>query len=398
MACPPVMTGKDFLAGTLAHVDCQAQTLGSYGYFALAQPGSVASLVMTGLLTLFVGLFGFRLLFGPPPSSGDAVRDLLKVGIVLTLALSWPAWRTLVYDIALQAPAEITGSISPSSLPSSSGFADRLQNVDTGLIALTVQGTGRNVGELTEDTAPPAGFRGVALEDDTGFATARIIFLSGTIGSLAIVRLAAGLLLALTPLAAGLLLFEATRGLFSGWLKGLVLTVLGSVGITVVLAAEIALLEPWLEDALRVRELGYATPAAPTELLALTAAFALALFGMLILLGRVAFQSGWSSLASIPAFARASSAPARVPELTTHTANPPATVPSRAFLLSERVATTVRQEEQVRFLSAGSPHSMTGTASPGESLARPGSHANDTGGRRSTLRVSAAAARRDARS
>lgn len=398
MACPPVLTGKDFLAGTLVHIDCQAQALGSYGYLALVQPGSMASLVMTGLLTLFVGLFGVRLLLGPAPNSGDVVRDLLKVGIVLTLALSWPAWRTLVYDVTLKAPAEIAGKIAPSTLPFGSGFAARLQNVDTGLIALTVRGTGRNTGELREEMAPPAGFRGVALEDDTGFAAARLIFLSGTIGSLAIVRLAAGLLLALTPLAAGLLLFEATRGLFSGWLRGLVLTVLGSVGITVVLATELALLEPWLQDALRLRELGYATPAAPTELLALTAAFALALSGMLILLGKVAFQSGWPNFVLMQFPARSSSGSKQASEQAIPAATAPMPAPSRAFLLAERMAVTVRQEEQVRIGGARSPRHSSAIPSADGLLARPGPHANDTGGRRSQLRVSAAAARRDRRS
>jgi len=400
MACPSVLTGKDFLAGTLTHLDCQAQTLGSYGYAALSQPGSIMSLMMTGLLTLFVGLFGVRLLFGPVPQPGDAVREFLKVGIVLTLALSWPAWRTVVYDLTLKGPAEIAGSIASPSLPytSGGGFAARLQNIDTGLIALTVRGTGRNTGELTEETAPPAGFRGIALEDDTGFSSARLIFLSATIGSLAVVRLAAGLLLALTPLAAGLLLFEATRGVFSGWLRGLLLTMLGSLGITIVLAAELALLEPLLEDALRLRELGYATPSAPTELLALTAGFALALVGILALLSKVAFQHGWPSINSLSHFSHHSFAPNYVSghdgQTTMLLPEPP---PSRAFLLSERMALTVRQEERVRVGSSHLRSTPAGLASDPELQTGPGTHAHDAGGPRSGRRVSAVAARRDAR-
>jgi type IV secretion system protein VirB6 len=401
VACPPVLTGKDFLASTLAHIDCQAQTLGSHGYLTLTQPGSMASVAMLGLLTLFVGLFGFRLLFGPGLNSGDLVRDLLKVGIVLTLAISWPAWRTLLYDVTLKGPAEIAGRISPPSLPyrGSGGFAARLQNIDTGMIALTVRGTGRNVGALTEDTAPPAGFRGIALEDDTGFASSRLIFLSATIGSLAIVRFAAGLLLALTPLVAGLLLFDATRGLFSGWIRGLALTALGSVGITVVLAAELAVLEPWLQDALRLRELGYATPAAPTELLALTAAFALALLGMLLLLGKVAFQRGWPSLAALPVSVRPSSGVEQSHQQSAPAALLSPAAPSRAFLLSERVAMTVRQEGHARTAhSPGSPDQPSATGAFGEPLIGQGGHARLSGGSRSFHRVSAAAARRDARS
>lgn len=398
MACPTILTGKDFLAGTLAHIDCQAQTLGSYGFAALAQPGSVASLAMTGLLTLFVGLFAVRLMFGPAPGAGDIVQDLLKVGIVLTLALSWPAWRTMIYDVTLKAPAEIAASIAPPSLSYGSDFDARLQNVDTGFIALTVRGTGRNIGELTDGTAPPAGFRGVALEDETGFAMARLIFLSGTIGSLAIVRLAAGLLLALTPLAAGLLLFNATRGLFSGWLRGLVLTVIGSVGITVVLATQLALLEPLLTDALRLREFGYATPAAPTELVALTAGFALALFGILILLGKVAFQRGWPDRMTLSMAPRLALASPQAAEQSPQILLSGSPAPSRAFVLSDRMASTVRNEQRATISGPGSVHYGADGAPASELLTSSGRTPKETGGRRSSGRVSAAAARRDARS
>src|SRR5690606_8042858 len=122
----------------------------------------------------------------------------------------------------------------------------------------------------------------------------RTVYLGSVIGSLAILRIAGGLLLALAPLMAGLLLFDFAKGLFSGWLRGLVLVAMGSLGITLLLAVEVAVMEPWLVDALGRRSLGYATPNAPTELLALALAFAVAAAGLLVLLGKVAFQNSWS--------------------------------------------------------------------------------------------------------
>lgn len=297
MACAAIVTGDRFLSRTLEHIDCQAQLLGSFGYQALGQPGSLASTVVTGLLTLFIAIIGLRFLFGPGPGARDLVYDVLKVGIVLTLAFSWPAFRTVIHDVAIAGPAEIASGIAtPGIGDTSAGFVERLQRVDSTIIAFTEIGTGRTTGKLLGDGAASPTYAGTALQDDGAFGWSRLLYLAGTIGSVGLLRLIAGLLLALAPLAAGLLLFEATRGLFAGWLRGLVLSVLGAVGVSVVLAVELAILEPWLADAVRVRGLGYGVPSAPIELFAITLAFALIQAGVIWLLAKVAFTRGWPSL------------------------------------------------------------------------------------------------------
>jgi type IV secretion system protein VirB6 len=293
-ACASVTTGDQFLAATLDHLDCQAQALGSFGFQSLATLGSPASLALTGLLTLFIALFALRLLLGDRIGARDAVGGVLKIGIVLTLATSWPAFRVLAYDTLLLGPAEIAASITPSSLPDTgAGFTERLQGIDTGIASLTLAGTGRQTGSLALEQRRDDAFRTIAMEDETGFGWGRTVYLGSVIGSLAILRIAGGLLLALAPLMAGLLLFDFARGLFAGWLRGLVLVALGSLGMTLLLAVEVAVMKPWLADALQRRSLGYATPSAPTELLALTLAFAIAGLGLLVLLGKVAFQYAW---------------------------------------------------------------------------------------------------------
>lgn len=294
MACPAIITGNQFLLRVLTHIDCQAQVIGSYGYQALGQPGSLASTLMTGLLTLFVAIYGLRLLFGPTPGARDIVFDVLKVGIVLTLAFSWPVFRTLVYDVTLKGPGEIAGVIGGGS--AAPGFAERLQAADNSMVRLTEIGMGRNTGQFLSEQGPGANFAGTALQDESSLGLARLSYLSGVIGSLALLRIAAALLLALTPLVAGLLLFSPSRGLAAGWSRGLVLTMAGSLGAALVLWVELSILEPWLADALRVRGLGYATPSAPTELLAITLAFTLVQFAMIWLLARVAFYRGWPTM------------------------------------------------------------------------------------------------------
>lgn len=291
MACPTVLTGDQFLTRVLIHIDCQAQSLGTFGYQSLAQPGSLASIVVSGLLTLFIALFGIRLLFGPMPGMRDVVSDVLKIGIILTLAFSWPAFHTLVHDVVLDGPAEISARIAPNDLGGADMMA-RLQAVDNAILALTQSGTGRTTGALLDGES----FRSVTLNDESGFAWSRLLWLAGVIGVFGLTRLLAGILLAFAPLAAALLLFEQTRGLFSGWLRGLIFAIVASVGTSLVLAVEISTIAPWLSDALRIRQLGYATPAAPTELVAMTLGFAVIQAGMVFVLAKVAFTRGWLSL------------------------------------------------------------------------------------------------------
>lgn len=294
MSCPAIITGDRFLTRVLMHIDCQAQIVGSYGYQSLGEPGSMASTMVAGLLTLFVALFGIRLLFGPPPGMRDVVLDFVRIGIVLTLAFSWPAFRTLIHDVVVDGPASIATRIAaPGMEVGGAGFVANLQAADDAMLDLTRSGTGRNTGAFIDADAPGGSFASTALADESGYAWSRLAWLAGIIGVYGLLRLLAGLLLALAPLAAGLLLFEHTRGLFSGWLRGLVLALVGTIGATLVLGVELAAIGPWLVDALRVRQLGYATPAAPTELLAMTTGFAIVQVGMLAILARVSFTQGW---------------------------------------------------------------------------------------------------------
>ena len=122
MACPAIITGDQFLSRTLAHIDCQAQLLGSYGYAALGEPGGAASTFMAGMLTLFVALYGVRLLFGPTPGARDVVLDAVKVGIVLALAFSWPIFRTQFQCLDLTLSTSLVWVLCSQFCPSSNAI------------------------------------------------------------------------------------------------------------------------------------------------------------------------------------------------------------------------------------------------------------------------------------
>lgn len=400
MSCGAIQTGNHFLGAVLSHIDCQAQAIGAYGYGALADPGSPVAVLLLAALTLFIALFGFRLMFGEAPAGRDLVGDVIKIGIVLTLATSWPAWRAVAYDTVLSAPAQLAGTIGgASSLPGSrNDLTQRLDSADQGIVALTAFGTGRLTGGVVGSTDLGDSTRGIALADQSGFGWGRVAFLAGTIGPLAVVRLSAGILLTLAPLMAALLLFAGTRDIFFGWLRALGACALGAVSLALVYAVELAMLESWLRDALGQREAGVLTPAAPTELLVLALAFAAIAWGALGLVVRVTFfaMPGWQRLAAQLADGSARSARSAFAAEPVLAGVP--SEPARAQRVVDAVAQTMRREER---LAERSQHLASGAFAgraisvTTEAAAPLQSEALGSSYRRTHRRNSAAASKRD---
>ena len=347
MVCTPVTTGNRFLAEAMAHIDCQAQAIGAYGYGALADPGSAVSIALTGMFTIFIAIFGYRLMVGEEMRTRGIVGDMLKVGIVLTLATSWPAWRTLGYDVAMKAPGELASSIAGASrLPGGTGdMVSRLQAADDAIVILTVYGTGRTMGGTTRSETIGDRFEGIAVTDREGLADGRMAYLAGILAPFALVRLGAGFLLALAPLMAGLLLFAGTRDLFFGWLRGLGALALGSAALSILHGVQLAILEPWLRDALALRTAQVLTPSAPTELSVVTFVFMVVSFALLFVIGKI-FSFGGFGLSGLWTQLQPAHAPA---------SNRPSTAvfpigdreaPHRALLIAESVSQTLRREER----------------------------------------------------
>lgn len=402
MSCPAIETGHNFLGAMLTHIDCQAQTIGSYGYGALANPGSPIAAMQLALLTIFVALFGLRLMLGSAPAGKDLVGDFLKLGIVLTIATSWPAWRTLGYDLVLSGPSQIASSVGGASgLPGSGNNLNaRLQNADDGIVSITMFGTGRLTGGISNGADLGDSTRGIALADQSGFAWGRVLFLAGTIGPLAIVRLSAGILLALAPLLAGMLLFAGTRDIFLGWLRALGACALGALVLTLIYGTELAILESWLGDALGQREANALTPSAPTELLVTTLAFSLVSFGALALVVKLMFftSPGLSRLFSDES-RKAELRALSEPNMRSHVSGASGEQ-TRAQQLADTVAYSVRREGQI--LDPPAPGERTavvrGAMAAVQQSGPAGREALGSNYRRSYRRNSAAAGRRDASS
>jgi len=402
--CDSVPMPEAFAPSLLRFLDCQAQVIGTEGYRALAAPGSTASVLLTGMVTLLIAFLGYRMLLGQTPTVREGVLTFVKIGLVLLLATSWPAYQLLVYDVILRSPAEFAAAIGgATSLPGSGGgLIERIDGVDRALTILAIEGVG----------APPIGADGlprmaaVAPPPFLGFDSfavgfARVIFLVSTVAAFAVVRVAAGLLLALAPLFAAFLLFDGTRGLFEGWIKALIGTALASLAISVALGLSLAYLEPWLANLLARRASGLDIVGTPAQLLAASTIFAIALACAAYLFARVALAL------RIPAWMRPSHG-ARVdgraaqPDVSRPIAEPRASVAgrSRAAAIADAIAISQRRDLTASEVAGGprAVHIARGIAQrdagEGRAAARSSTHAV----RRTRRRLSAHSTARDRRS
>lgn len=288
-ACVPISSGSAFLKSTLDYLDCAGQQLGASGYQALAGPGSIIGQLVLTMLTLFIAWQGFRMMFGRMPDMGTAVLAVAKIGFVLMLVSSWPAVRTLFYDTSFNGPGELQRSMNA---PSSPRIEDRLQRVDDGIVALTSWGTGKldiRAGRTAEGQPAASSFSGVAVADNLALGAARLAYLVGVLMTFGLLSLLAGVLIAALPLFAGFLLFDTGRSLFMGWLRMVFAVFVASFSVPLILTAELSLLEPWLSRVIAERGAFYATPSAPTELLAITGSFFIILLGSTAMLVRLCF-------------------------------------------------------------------------------------------------------------
>lgn len=283
-AAKPESTG---FIGSMTHfIDCQSQVLGSNAYQALSMPGSTLQLVLTGFLTIFIAIIGYNLLFGRSFTVRWGTLAAVKLGAVFALATSWPAYRTLVYDLVTDGPAQIVSDIGrPAGVPGADGaLVQRLDAADGALVELSVLGPGIPTVLQQQNVPPPpfAGFNAFAL------GGSRILFLLTAVAGLGSIRLITGLMLALGPFFVAFLMFDNTRSLFEGWVRVLAGTAIAAVGLSIVLGLELLLIEPWLSTILARRLAGEALPSVPAELFVVTMTFAIIVLSIMAACARLA--------------------------------------------------------------------------------------------------------------
>ena len=228
----------------LGSVDCNVRFVTESAYQAISAPDSQLALALTALMTIYVGVFGLRLLLGLAPLRiGDLTVTAIKLGVVLALATSWPTYQQLVFDTLFRGPEQIAQSImtvmqSQDSLLRGNPF-DGLQNAFDRLQAAAAF-FARISSPVASPLAGGVSFAALALN------LASFLMLFTTLGLILTAKIVLGLLLALGPLFVAFLLFDSTRGIFEGWLRAALGFALLPLFTTLALVAQLTLLAPHL--------------------------------------------------------------------------------------------------------------------------------------------------------
>jgi type IV secretion system protein VirB6 len=328
------------------YLDCQARALGENGFQALAG-GPMLTGLLSGLITIFVALIGYRLILGIIPDLRDGIVWAIRLGVVLALTTSWPAFQTLIYRVAVDAPVELAGVVIPAVGLPSAGLHTRIQQAyDTMRIGAT------SVGLPATDAAPLQSVPRLGPGQPALPQTASLLVVSTT-GVVAALRLAVGFLLAVAPLALLGLLFDATLGLFSGWVRALAGAALGVLAATLVTAIELVALENQLSSLQAYQLGGVAGSMDPQALTTIVLLFAL----VMVVVVAAAARMGSAFRLPALAVARAGEAnsrhaapvqPARITAEMTAGARALQAVPvmhARVNAVGDALAATVRREQ-----------------------------------------------------
>jgi type IV secretion system protein VirB6 len=279
--CPAYQADAGVVRALADYVTCQALSIGQGAYGVFAAAGSPMGQALAGMIVIAVALFGYRMMMGEPTGIRDALLLVIRIGVVLTLATQWPAYRVLVQDVAVHGPAEIAATmIGAGGMDMRGDTIDRLQDVHDALV---------RIGQLPAATAADgAGDNAPTDRDSPDRDVARaapqapFLLLISVMGGLVSVRIILAVMLALGPLFSGALLFSATRGLFEGWVRILVAAGLAAIGFSVAAMLELAVLEAMIASIEAAIAEGQPVGSQPDDLLAVVGIFAVAMVAIWI--------------------------------------------------------------------------------------------------------------------
>ena len=241
-ACATPAPDAGLVGGLLSSVDCNVRSMSEAGYGALAQANSPMAAILTAMLTIYIAVIGYRLLIGRTPLRvGDLTISAFKIGAVLALATSWPTYQQVVFDTLFRGPEQLAGSMLQAMQPSGSGLSSApFAGLQAAYDELQASATYLTQHSLSTSSPLQGGNAGAAF----GLNLAATLILLTSLGAVLAAKIVLGLLLGLGPLFIAMLLFDATRGVFEGWLRASLAFALVPLVAILGLVVELTMIEP----------------------------------------------------------------------------------------------------------------------------------------------------------
>lgn len=245
MAVCPTPQGMGMVAGVVETVDCHIRTLVHETYRNLVGPDTWFAAAFTGLLTIYIALLGYQLLLG---RGGLRVTELpfaaLKIGLILAFLTSWAAYQAVFFNFLFDGPAEAMQALLSPIAAQGSGFnGDVMGSIESAFKDLS------DAAGLYGGMASPSAniLQGGPMLGSGLLWLSAIALLLVTLGLIVAAKIVLAFLLAIGPIFIGLFLFEATRGLFEGWLRATLSFALMPIAVNVFGAVMLMILAPFLE-------------------------------------------------------------------------------------------------------------------------------------------------------
>ena len=238
--------------GVLGGMECHTRVLARTGYEALGAANSPYQAWLTALLAIYVAVIGYRLLLGAGGRTSELPLSALKIGAVLALTANWALFEGLVFDVVTKGAWELARMVTLPMGQQSAFAGDPVGALQVSYDQLTLSAAafGKAAGPMANPAAGGSAAAAAAL-----WQAAQALFFS-TAGVFSVAMAVSGVLTALGPVFVALLLFDATRGLFVGWLRALLLSAFLPMAGWPIVALTLSMLEPQLTILARQRVTG----------------------------------------------------------------------------------------------------------------------------------------------
>ncbi len=284
--CPIPAPNDPIVQQLMNGVDCNVQTLSHDAYASLFGGGGALGGVLTVALTIYIALLGYQLMLGRSQLRvSDFAFRAVSLGAVLALATQWDTYQAVVYRLLFDGPRQLATVLLSGIQPDQSSFrGDVFDGLQRAFDDLT--GFASSYAAHSAPNANPL-LGGTSLGALLLTAAGSTLLLS-TLGVILASKIVLGLLLGLGPLFILLFLFDATRGLFEGWLRASLAFAFVPLLTILLLGVMLVILEPSLIQVERQSGQGVFVLAPTYSVVILILVFVGVMSGALIAVGMIA--------------------------------------------------------------------------------------------------------------